>query len=861
MVDPRKSFASFIQQSRLVGASDDELARLYATVPMIYAAANFRARNIAAIPMVVTDRDGEPLEDTSHNLARMFKRGFSLDDTFRRTELSICFYGYALWYVHRNVYGLPASFQWINPLSFMKDIDGQGNLRGFNITRGSSADVKDLPNYIPVENSVYFNLFDFEDDHDGIAPSEVAFLQATALYEGAQTAYSVFSNLAVPYAHVQPKDTVGAGGAALWQQAANRLMELVSRTLRGSHNRGQTVVTPDRWEWQILQTPFKDLEMATLTQGQREDIAIAFEMPIELLIPSASNYAQYEGAKRTWGEGWLKVQAEWYASLITEQLAHEYDGGLSVEPDFTEVDFLKEDEAAKVATVTSKYTAGAMSLAKMMTDLGEEAPPGLETIYNVPGIGPVPAQEIPNLWRYRVVASSADIGTETVGISGPDDTPDNPDAVTVDDTEDVDPDKALVPLWVGLKIGPSPDLVQLQNRVKEYCKDTQVNWNEPADFHVTLAYAPSADEGAAYRLARTLYPLDLPELKLNVGSLKTFDTLGEYAVHFRIRRNSDLIELQESVYDAAIDHNIGLNAHAKPDAYLPHITMGYASERPRSVTFTGNISVEPVSLIVAYGDKTIFERSIRADDDQWKELKNWQIVTERKGVNHAFAVKSLPAPIEQYVIQHLEAGLDPALVFGEARRRLFIKSIQSTRIDFEDEFLDLLNAGRANRIDKRRFAGALRNMIAKYGNRAYRDGLVDGGVTDATTDDDDLRTIDSLIKQQSGFVSSLANDVYGMGISEADAVQRPAMWFNGSIGPFYTAGLGSADANGMYEWVLGQTEEHCPDCLRLDGQVHRLRDWIRRNLKAGTVGQDTKCKGFHCDCDLVKTSARAKGGF
>lgn len=186
------------------------------------------------------------------------------------------------------------------------------------------------------------------------------------------------------------------------------------------------------------------------------------------------------------------------------------------------------------------------------------------------------------------------------------------------------------------------------------------------------------------------------------------------------------------------------------------------------------------------------------------------------------------------------------------------KQLQSVRLDFEGDFEDTLSAARSGSLDKRRFSTIMRAHINKYGRDAFEEGLKEGGV-DGGADDADLGTIAKLVSKQTGYVASLADEVYSeSGISDDLAANKPAMWWNKSINPFYTEGLVSADRNGMYEWVYGDTE-HCEDCKRLNGQLHRLKDWYNK----GWLPQASHlaCKGYNCKCTLKKTTGRARGSF
>lgn len=196
----------------------------------------------------------------------------------------------------------------------------------------------------------------------------------------------------------------------------------------------------------------------------------------------------------------------------------------------------------------------------------------------------------------------------------------------------------------------------------------------------------------------------------------------------------------------------------------------------------------------------------------------------------------------------------------DADGMLAAKAVAATRLDFENDFEALLDEARAGRVDRRRFPILMRSIIRRQSLKAYRDGLIDGGVADGALDDDDNAAWASLYADASNYVRDFWKSLFdGAGISDAQAAQRPGIWWNKSLQPFYTAGRASADKNGAYEWVLGQTEAHCPHCLMLNGQVHRLRDYV----KSGWLPQADKlaCGGFQCDCKLVKSDQKARGRF
>jgi hypothetical protein len=183
------------------------------------------------------------------------------------------------------------------------------------------------------------------------------------------------------------------------------------------------------------------------------------------------------------------------------------------------------------------------------------------------------------------------------------------------------------------------------------------------------------------------------------------------------------------------------------------------------------------------------------------------------------------------------------------------KDIGATRVEFEVAFADAVQAAKDDDMSRRRFGIVARALISRLGRQAYKDGLADGGVEDELGEDD-LSAIAALVMEQSSYVTDFADSLYAG--SEADPDSKAEVWFNKSVMPFYQEGLASADKNGLYEWVYGDTE-HCEDCLRLNGQKHRLKGWLNSGFMP--QGSTLACGGFNCKCKFVKTSGRASGSY
>jgi hypothetical protein len=247
-------------------------------------------------------------------------------------------------------------------------------------------------------------------------------------------------------------------------------------------------------------------------------------------------------------------------------------------------------------------------------------------------------------------------------------------------------------------------------------------------------------------------------------------------------------------------------------------------------------------------------------DDRLAELNAWRNFV----INGTYKKRSfIPKALHGDYADDIQAVIDTA----EHRRDItakiddiindLIKAIQATRIDYELLVEDLIIQSRNREITRRQFTLRMMQGIRAYSKLAYIDGLQDGGVF-GEPDDTEQAEIEKWVQAQRQYVRSLADVIYSdAGITDDEALKKPAMWYNKSISPMFDAGRASSDKNGMYEWALGNTGESCSDCLILNGQRHRMVTWYSRGLLP--QADKLECGGWECKCTISRTNARARG--
>jgi hypothetical protein len=185
------------------------------------------------------------------------------------------------------------------------------------------------------------------------------------------------------------------------------------------------------------------------------------------------------------------------------------------------------------------------------------------------------------------------------------------------------------------------------------------------------------------------------------------------------------------------------------------------------------------------------------------------------------------------------------------------KALSATQRTFKQRFIELAMQVQNNVISKAVLRPALRLALLEAGADALRDGLADGGAPMPQLDDEARQALSVWRAEQSPFISKFVKELFDTPFT-FDALQRRAeMWVNKSVNPIYYRGLELANRNQRFMWVVNPVKEHCKTCLKLNGQIHRMKDYRR----TGLLPQSSKliCGGYRCGCALLPTDQPARG--
>lgn len=156
---------------------------------------------------------------------------------------------------------------------------------------------------------------------------------------------------------------------------------------------------------------------------------------------------------------------------------------------------------------------------------------------------------------------------------------------------------------------------------------------------------------------------------------------------------------------------------------------------------------------------------------------------------------------------------------------------------------------------------ALTDAVQTYLREAWYAGAKTQGILPGELTDVEESELLNFILTQQAFAGRLMRDVWrnreAVGGKLQPYLSRAALWEQ-RYHHAYQMGKQMADADQKQRWVLGATEEHCPDCSRVAGRVHRASVWRKYGWQPGSAA--LACHGFNCDCRFEDTNEPALPG-
>lgn len=430
-------------------------------------------------------------------------------------------------------------------------------------------------------------------------------------------------------------------------------------------------------------------------------------------------------------------------------------------------------------------------------------------------------------------------------------------------------------LKIVLDFGSNADLLGLQSRLKSLYEGSDIEWVSPAQFGLTLVEAPAATDEQVEQVKAALIEMIMPAIKIGVGSLRSFDNLGNFALHFKTRRNVALSELQGDVYDLCAEAGIATRSYSVPESFSPHFTMGHMKQRQPAVPYRGGVAVEPVALVL-WVDGEVVWRSDATNEQSAEaikaaiaeEISQWRKRATKGNALKSFAVGVLPSYIEEFIRHELNvigSKADRSLVHavfddaesiaGESDALKAYYGGGGTREAFRQEVEQLITAANSDETSRRAFGSKLRAALRRYGLSAFRDGMQSGGYAPESLSIDDVTIFKAWLAESSDYVTNVGAELFVTG-NTPDPAGRSELWVNKSLDDIYFAGLRIGAPGMLATWNLGATEEHCGSCAERHGKTKTIDEW-------GKIGfprdRRLECGGWKCDCSIRDQNGKVIG--
>ncbi len=153
-------------------------------------------------------------------------------------------------------------------------------------------------------------------------------------------------------------------------------------------------------------------------------------------------------------------------------------------------------------------------------------------------------------------------------------------------------------------------------------------------------------------------------------------------------------------------------------------------------------------------------------------------------------------------------------------------------------------------------SSAFGSSIERGLTQAWNEGAAECDIESDELTQDELIARDDFIEQQidnmGSFLQSVRDNNQASDSPLAPHFTRLVMWINQ-----YSSVLQQSEAMACEDqkriWRVGRTE-HCRTCLSLNGKVKRFSFWLTHVLPRNAPNRCLACKGFRCQCTLLRTT-------
>jgi HK97 family phage portal protein len=299
--------------------------------------------------------------------------------------------------------------------------------------------------------------------------------------------------------------------------------------------------------YQRIGMDFKEMGFEDLDARSEARICMILQVPPIIVGATVGlkhgTMANYESSIKNW---WLNNRVpdfKFLADAVNLQLAPEFDDDVFCNWDYTKVPVLQEERTSRWTRASAAYTAGIITRNDARAEMG---------------LGEVPDGDVYSQSNMATTVPAGELDVEPA------------DPAESDEEAGSKAMKAAKDCYVLLDLAHDPVIRGIQDQLK--ADNPDVEWADPAEFHITLVYAKGVRD---QKLAKEVLPTSINELSFDVTGLETFDKPDKAPLLLTVQPSPQMVALQSGLASAFAAIDLELSSYSVPDDWMPHITLGY----------------------------------------------------------------------------------------------------------------------------------------------------------------------------------------------------------------------------------------------------------------------------------------------
>jgi HK97 family phage portal protein len=368
----------------------------------VYVCSSLRSRLLSSLPLrhYRLTGEGERTEVTRGRLWELTRKVnpyWTFGRLIQMTELSLCAWGSAFWFVVRpNRVAPPLELWWAKPDRVTVVPSKTNFVSHFEYDQGDGTKQR-----FDIWETVWFRYPNPLDQWSGLSPLAAARLAADVSSAGMKAARNLYSQGITAGGIITPSDN----RSPFTKDQAVELQEQINRRLKGVDNAHRWAILHFDAKWTPFQMSPKDAESIAQLRWDLEEIARAYGVPLDL-IGGQRTYENVQAAERAVWNHTIVPEARFFSEELTEQLLPMFvgtDGADLCEFDFSNVESMHEAKSERWTREQGQLNAFVITVNEWRNEQGLDPVPWGDaawgTLQSAPIVGPeAPTPSPDSIW-------------------------------------------------------------------------------------------------------------------------------------------------------------------------------------------------------------------------------------------------------------------------------------------------------------------------------------------------------------------------------------------------------------------------------------------------------------------------------